>query len=170
MADSAVDYEYLQIESFAFWDLYLHGNQYYLGRTYVLSKRQEQFDMFEIEEREYAELRAIVSAVKDVLREAFAPDLFNYASLGNVFHRLHLHIIPRYKTERVFSNTVFVDKNWGSNYAPYDKDFRVGVDVYDSLKVEFKKIESEKIDLCSFLSQKQDNREGIVKSKKDLRS
>jgi diadenosine tetraphosphate (Ap4A) HIT family hydrolase len=94
--------------------------------------------MFDISKQEYFELQTIVVAVRNALGNLFSPDLFNYASLGNVFKRLHIHIIPRYKSSRVFCDKVFTDINWGRNYAPYNKNFSVDAEVYDSLKLGFR--------------------------------
>jgi diadenosine tetraphosphate (Ap4A) HIT family hydrolase len=136
------NYESLKIKGFDFWDLYMHENQCYLGRTYILSKRLEQADMFDISKGECDELKAIVLFVKKVLNKLFVPDLFNYASLGNVFKRLHLHVIPRYKTDRAFCNMVFTDRNWGRNYAPYDKSFSADAEVHNSLRRSFMELGS----------------------------
>ena len=59
------------------------------------------------------------------LNHLFLPDKINYAALGNVFERLHVHFIPRYKTKRVFSGVDFIDTRWGKNYAPYEHNFKI---------------------------------------------
>ena len=72
--------------------------------------------------------------VKNVLENVFQPDLFNYASLGNVTPHLHVHIIPRYRTLRLFENQTFIDKRWGENFAPYDPNFVISPHVRLRLK------------------------------------
>jgi hypothetical protein len=36
-----IDYEQLKIKSYTHWDLYLHENQCYLGRTFAMYKGAE---------------------------------------------------------------------------------------------------------------------------------
>ncbi len=60
-------------------------------------------------------------AIKQALKELFAPDKMNYAALSNVSSTIHVHIIPRYQEPRIFYGLKFVDIRWGQNYAPYDK-------------------------------------------------
>ena len=51
----------------------------------------------------------------------FQPDLFNYASLGNEIRHLHIHVVPRYKKQRIFQGIEFIDKKWNYFYKPYKK-------------------------------------------------
>lgn len=68
------------------------------------------------------------------LNYLFFPDKMNYAALSNVFEKLHVHFIPRYKTERIFEGIKFIDKQWGKNYAPYDRSFSVHPDIMNKIK------------------------------------
>ena len=61
--------------------------------------------------------------IKMALRTLFKPDKMNYAALSNVSPKIHVHLIPRYRQERVFDNVIFKDLRWGQNYAPYDRSF-----------------------------------------------
>jgi diadenosine tetraphosphate (Ap4A) HIT family hydrolase len=113
----------LKIHEFSNWEVYLHECQCYLGWVYILHRDKNKLDLLDINDADFVDLKKIVVGVKDVVRTLFFPDMFNYASLGNEFRRLHVHIIPRYKTKREFCHTNFNDNNWGHNYAPYDKSF-----------------------------------------------
>lgn len=81
------------------------------------------------------------------IKELFAPDLMNYAALGNNFKHLHVHLIPRYERSRKFAGIEFIDKRWGKNYAPYDREFRLTLDellkikgaIFDTFSREIKK-------------------------------
>lgn len=42
----SMDYEQLKIKSYKHWDLYLHENECYLGRTFVQLKDEEDVDDF----------------------------------------------------------------------------------------------------------------------------
>lgn len=61
--------------------------------------------------------------VKNALKSLFKPDKMNYAALSNTSEKIHVHLVPRYKTERIFDDVVFHDQRWGKNYAPYDRSF-----------------------------------------------
>lgn len=41
-----INYELLKIKSYTYWDLYLHENQCYLGRTFVQLKDKAMVDDF----------------------------------------------------------------------------------------------------------------------------
>ncbi len=121
----AVDYERFRIRNYQHWTVYLHENQYFLGRVYIWSKRPSLIDLMDTTPEEWEELHKIGGEVRRGLTRAFAPDLFNWASLGNLSRRCHMHVIPRYEEPRVFGGVTFVDRRWGKNYAPYDYDFKV---------------------------------------------
>jgi diadenosine tetraphosphate (Ap4A) HIT family hydrolase len=120
----SVDYEQLKIKSYKHWDLYLHENQCYLGRTFVQLKDEEGVDDFlSIEGEVRDEFFLIGEEVKAALKILFQPDKMNYAALSNTSPVIHVHIIPRYKDSREFAGVTFKDARWGSNYAPYDKSY-----------------------------------------------
>jgi diadenosine tetraphosphate (Ap4A) HIT family hydrolase len=118
-----MDYEQLKIKSYKHWDLYLHENQCYLGRVFVLLKDENIEDFLAIEGETREEFFQIGEDVKKVLKILFQPDKMNYAALSNTSPVIHVHIIPRYKEPREFAGIVFKDERWGKNYAPYDRSF-----------------------------------------------
>lgn len=122
-----IDFEKLKIKEYKLWDLYLNEFQCYLGRVCLVAKREDAKDFIEMTEEEREEFFNIAKDVNRVLKKLFKPDLMNYAALGNNFSHLHVHIIPRYEKERIFSGIKFEDKRWGSNYAPYDRDFKLSM-------------------------------------------
>jgi diadenosine tetraphosphate (Ap4A) HIT family hydrolase len=134
-----VDYEQLKIKSYKHWDLYLHENQCYLGRVFVLLKEDEAVeDFMAIEGEVRDEFFLIGGEVKAALKILFKPDKMNYAALSNTSPAIHVHIVPRYQDSREFSGRVFKDTRWGKNYAPYDKSFvleeSVLFEIRDALK------------------------------------
>lgn len=117
-------FEHYKIRAFTHWDLYLMENQYYLGRMYIWSKRKGLVDLMDIYPKEEAELFRIGREARRALTELFQPDLFNWASLGNLSRQCHVHLVPRYQQLRTFNDITFRDLHWNQNWAPYDKDFR----------------------------------------------
>lgn len=128
------NYETLKIQEFTHWTLYLHECQSYLGRIFLLARRSSGRDLMDIQGEECEEFFHIGNSVKKGLASLFLPDKMNYAALGNVFDALHVHVIPRYKTKRLFEGVEFVDTRWGKNYAPYDKEFAVEPRVLQKIK------------------------------------
>lgn len=124
-----MNFEPFKIREFTHWDLYLHENQYFLGRMYIWSKREGLTDLMDVTDKENLELFHIAREAKRALVELFQPDLFNWAALGNVSRQCHLHVIPRYEAEREFHKFTFRDENWNKNYAPYNYDFRTPEEV-----------------------------------------
>jgi diadenosine tetraphosphate (Ap4A) HIT family hydrolase len=96
--------------------------------------RRHADDFFNINEEELKEFFEITKKLRDVVKEIFGADMFNYAILGNVVRHVHLHFIPRYSKEVNFSGVDFKDERWEQNYSPYNK-FKIS-----------EKVESEIID------------------------
>lgn len=121
-----MDYQQLKIKSYKHWDLYLHENQCYLGRVFVLLKKEEGVEDFVAIEGEIRdEFFQIGVDVKAALKALFQPDKMNYAALSNTSPAIHVHIVPRYQSTREFAGITFKDIRWGSNYAPYDRSFKL---------------------------------------------
>lgn len=119
-----MDYQLLKIKSYKHWDVYLHENQCYLGRVFILLKEDEGVeDFLAIEGDVREEFFLIGEEVKTALKSLFQPDKMNYAALSNVSNKIHVHCVPRYKQPRIFAGVEFIDTRWGKNYAPYDRSF-----------------------------------------------
>ncbi|MBI5345817.1 MAG: hypothetical protein HZB76_01555 [Chlamydiae bacterium] len=130
-------FEKLKIKSFNFWELYLNENQCYLGRLCLFYKSRNSIDLFDLDNEKLLELKEIMNLSKAALHKLFQPNKINYSCLCNVCHALHLHIVPRYKDLRWFNGVAFTDDNWGKNYAPYNKEFKVSDSLLEKLKQEF---------------------------------
>ena len=139
MKASRLSYEDLIIETFSFWTLYLHDKQNYLGRSYIALNRGGNLDPFtETSPEEKSELEAIILKLQTALDKLYQPNLYNYANFRNTWPRCHWHIIPRYETLRVVNGQEFIDRNWGKNYAPYDRDFKVSDALLETIKSSIK--------------------------------
>ena len=125
--------EDLLIKKYKYWTIIIHPNQCYLGRCMVKLNRHI-VDLFDTTREERDELFEIMTELRNALKELFKPDLFNYATLGNIVKHLHMHFIPRYKEKRLFKGIEFIDKRWGQNYAPYNKEFKIQISVLNELK------------------------------------
>lgn len=119
-----MDYNQLKIKSYKHWEVYLHENQCYIGRVFLLLKEDEGIeDFLAIDGDVREEFFKVGEKVKTALKTLFKPDKMNYAALSNVSLKIHVHFVPRYKEARKFSGRIFNDEGWGKNYAPYDRSF-----------------------------------------------
>ena len=130
-----VDYEQYKIKSYRHWEVYLHENQCYLGRVFVLLKDDEGIeDFLAVEGEARDEFFLICKELKAALKTLFKPDKMNYAALSNTSENIHVHFVPRYKEPRGFNGVTFVDQRWGKNYAPYDRLFTLEESILFKIK------------------------------------
>lgn len=131
-------FDHTIIKEYNNWTLQLFLDQQYLARTLIKLDRHI-VDFFNIKEEERKELfQIIVPEVKTALNQLFDPDLYNYASLGNDCRHLHLHLIPRYSSEREFMGQKFVDQDWNSHYKNDRKSEELTQEIFQELKTEIK--------------------------------
>ena len=126
-----------QVASFTHWDVYLDIKQYYLGRVFVLAKRLGAASFTDLYDDELLELHKIIKIIKNSYdcTQELRPDLINYAFLSNGMRHCHCHVVPRYKTERIFKGTVFKDENFGHNYSRQNtKKFRIDAVIHNEIR------------------------------------
>ncbi len=112
-----------KIRAFRYWEVYLNAESpNYLGRMYIWLRR-DAVDLMDITSDEMTELLVIGRLLKATLTALFQPDHFNWSALGNVTAHCHVHLIPRYQSEREFLGRTFRDERWGEDYKPYDTSF-----------------------------------------------
>lgn len=126
-----------EIKKFPLWTIYIHPNQCYLGRCFVVLNRHLE-DFFDIKEEELKEYFIVVKKLRDTLRELFQPDLLNYAVLQNDLNHVHLNFVPRYKESRKLRDVEFTDSRWGYNYSPYYKDFKIPDELLQEIRKKIK--------------------------------
>lgn len=117
-------YNRLLIKEGALWRVELRDQQNYLGWSFIILKRHIE-DLSEINGREWLELHKLLNQLSRAIKTAFEPEKFNYASFGNEINHVHVQVVPRYKHSIKLKEVVFKDERWGSNYSPYDKEFKV---------------------------------------------
>lgn len=67
-------------------------------------------DMIDLDEPARMQLRHEVDVATMALRDVFAPDKLNVASLGNVVEQLHVHVIARFRDDDAWPAPV-----WGAH-------------------------------------------------------
>lgn len=124
------------IKKYKFWILMLNMNQYYLGRG-IISLKKHKEDLLDSTKEEREELFEIIKEITTALKKAFNPDMFNYAVLMNQDKHLHMHLIPRYKDDRIFENIKFKDEHWSHN--PFsNNEFKISNEVFNKIKNKIK--------------------------------
>ena len=135
-----MDYEQFKIKRFNLWELYLHKNQFpYLGRCYATAIREDADLVTEMETAESKELFSIVVPEwHKAVSKLFGKSRPNVAILGNEWHHLHAHLIPRFSETKSFYGTDFIDPNPQGNYSPYPKR-EISLEVLLRIKEDIKR-------------------------------
>jgi len=115
--------EYLLLDN-KYWKVVLHPDQYYLGRSVIISKStNKHLSQFSLEEMK--ELFEVIKTLEASLRKAFDATLFNWTSLNNDSYKqenigkesnFHLHLRPRYSHPVIINGYTFQDRNFGEHY------------------------------------------------------
>lgn len=94
------------------WTAAVNRNQNVLGKS-MLVLRRPCTAVVDIDRHEWAALHGEIERMVSAIDALFAPDQFNFAFLMNVDSQVHLHVIPRYSTSRIWNGRAFVDSRWG---------------------------------------------------------
>ena len=74
-------------------------------------------EITDLNDTEYDLLNAEIKLVVQALQNELAPDKLNIATLGNIVSQLHIHIIARYKNDKLFPKPV-----WGCELTHYSEN------------------------------------------------
>lgn len=74
-------------------------------------------EITDLNDTEYDLLNAEIKLVAQALQNELAPDKLNIATLGNIVSQLHIHIIARYKNDKLFPKPV-----WGCELTHYSEN------------------------------------------------
>jgi diadenosine tetraphosphate (Ap4A) HIT family hydrolase len=105
------------IEERPHWTLAVNRNQNLLGKC-MLVLRRACTAVIELEPVEWTALHTELARLVPALDRLFGPDQLNLAFLMNLDAQVHLHVIPRYATEREWRSHRFTDPHWGSSFGP----------------------------------------------------
>jgi diadenosine tetraphosphate (Ap4A) HIT family hydrolase len=113
-----VDYERLEVYRLEGWIWQIHENQCYLGRVILRLERPDTGSLVHCTKTEWVALQENLKRYEKLASNLFDPDRFNYSQLGNIYHQLHVHAVPRYSSSREWQGKTFVDRKWGNNWSP----------------------------------------------------
>jgi len=80
----------------------------------ILNKHIAEFSDLSLDE--YLEVMKEVYRIEKIIRETIKPDKINVASLGNYVPHLHIHIIPRYKDDVWFPDSIWSETHRSYQY------------------------------------------------------
>ena len=92
------------------WRVVVNLNQNKLGKLMVCLVRHDE-DICALTDAELLELWNVIRKTRVIIDSLFRPDHYNYSFLMNLDAHVHLHIIPRYETPRVFEGADFHDSD-----------------------------------------------------------
>lgn len=98
-----------------FWTVEISYKQH-TPLSYILFLNRKAIRFSDLNQQEISELPVVMKEIESILEShpSLKPDKFNYLQLGNHIEHLHIHGVPRYKSERFFVNKKWVDKTYGN--------------------------------------------------------
>ena len=111
--DPENNYQAGMLKEYRHWSLDVSYHQHTFGNFIVFCKREDVEKISELTNEEMLELKTVLHEIESALlnNPMFKPDRFNYWQMGNLVHHLHIHGIPRFKTERSFLGRVWKDED-----------------------------------------------------------
>jgi diadenosine tetraphosphate (Ap4A) HIT family hydrolase len=83
----------------------------------LVPHRQDIIEITDLTKEDYLLLNEEILFTSKLIKTIFAPDKLNIATLGNVITQMHIHIIARYKQDKLFPKPV-----WGDSFEPYNEE------------------------------------------------
>ena len=79
-------------------------------------------ELSDLNENEYLEVTKAIYKVEKAVIKTLNPDKINIASLGNYVPHLHIHIIPRYKNDSWYPDSIWSNKVREFQYSTTKKE------------------------------------------------
>jgi ATP adenylyltransferase len=98
---------WLLVQQLSAGTLYLDRNQTYRGKSLLIFDRRHVTGLEKLSTDEFLEFTSDLRVAAHAVASFCAPDLMNYASLGNVIPHLHWHIIPRYGNDPRWGKPIY---------------------------------------------------------------
>ena len=80
----------------------------------LVPRRNNIVEITDLSLDEYRKLCDEIRLISQVIQQIFKPDKLNIATIGNMVRQLHVHIIARFKDDKLFPKPV-----WGCEFTPY---------------------------------------------------
>ncbi len=107
--DKTLEKDTFFVKDLTLCKLLLLNNRFYPWLVLV-PKRSQITETFELILEDQKQLTTEINQISKLSKQLFKADKMNIATFGNVVSQLHIHVISRYKNDRVFPNPVWLDK------------------------------------------------------------
>jgi diadenosine tetraphosphate (Ap4A) HIT family hydrolase len=96
----------MKIKEFPLSTLFLQEDQFFKGYCTLESKRHIT-ELFQLGATDRATLMEEMNKAAQALQKIFQPDKINYAFLGNQTPHMHWHLIPRWKNDPLWPESIW---------------------------------------------------------------
>jgi len=83
----------------------------------LIPMKNNLVEITDLSDSDYNQLNEEIKNIAKNFKEITKADKLNIATIGNVVSQLHMHIIARYKNDKLFPKPV-----WGCEFIPYSED------------------------------------------------
>jgi diadenosine tetraphosphate (Ap4A) HIT family hydrolase len=75
-------------------------------------------EIFQLSKTNQNQLIAEITAISQLMKTYFKPDKLNVGALGNIVAQLHVHVVARYKTDKMWPHGVWQPNSQATAYNP----------------------------------------------------
>ena len=83
----------------------------------LIPMKNNIIEITDLSDDEYHQMNIEIKNIAKQFKKSTSADKLNIATIGNVVSQLHIHVIARYKTDKLFPKPV-----WGYEFIPYSQD------------------------------------------------
>ena len=83
----------------------------------LVPEKNDIVEIMDLKANEFNKLNSEILQVAKIIKSVFNPDKLNVATLGNIVPQMHIHIVARFKNDKLFPKTV-----WGHEFNRYSLD------------------------------------------------
>lgn len=113
LLDPKLENDSFYISSLKLCELRLINNADYIWLILV-PKIKDIIEITDLTGDQYSVVCNEIRYIAQLIQNEFGPDKLNIASIGNIVSQLHIHIIGRYKDDKLFPKPV-----WGHDFNHY---------------------------------------------------
>ena len=83
----------------------------------LVPEKKDIVEIMDLKANEFNKLNPEILQVAKIIKSVFNPDKLNIATLGNIVPQMHIHIVARFKNDKLFPKPV-----WGHEFNRYSLD------------------------------------------------
>ena len=83
----------------------------------LVPEKKDIVEIMDLKANEFNKLNSEILQVAKIIKSVFNPDKLNIATLGNIVPQMHIHIVARFKNDKLFPKPV-----WGHEFNRYSLD------------------------------------------------